>query len=252
MSLSIVVLAKNEEKNIKKCLEACFFADEILVIDDFSQDGTSKIVKSLEKNKIKLVQRELNNDFATQRNFAFEKVTSEWVLFIDADESISQELAAEIIQITNSQTSQNGFFIKRVDILWGKKITHGELLNFKTLRLGKKDAGAWKGKVHEEWKIKGKVGILENILIHEPHTSIKEFIREINFYTTIRAEELFKKGATTNALLIILYPEAKFILNYFIKMGFLDGVEGLLLSLLMSLHSFLVRGKLYLLQKNKK
>ena len=252
MSLSIVVLTKNEEKNIKRCLEACLFADEVLVIDDFSRDDTPRIVKSLGNNKIKLIRRELNSDFAAQRNFAFEKVTSEWVLFIDADECVSNELAAEIMHITNSQTSQNGFFIKRVDIHWGKKITHGELLNFKTLRLGRKDVGVWRGKVHEEWEVQGEVRVLKNILIHEPHTSIKEFVREINFYTTIRAEELLKKGATTNALLIILYPKAKFILNYFIKMGFLDGVEGLLLSILMSLHSFLVRGKLYLLQKNKK
>ena len=252
MNLSIVVLVKNEEKNIKKCLEACLFADEILVIDDFSWDNTSGIVQSFKENKIKLIQRELNSDFAAQRNFALEKVTGEWILFVDADEYVSKELAAEIIQITNSQTSQNGFFIKRVDILWGKKITHGELLNFKTLRLGKKNKGVWAGKVHEEWKMQGDVGVLKNILIHEPHTSVKEFLREINFYTTIRANELFGQGRTTNVLLIILYPKAKFIFNYFIKMGFLDGVEGFILSVLMSLHSFLVRGKLYLLQKNKK
>lgn len=252
MNLSIVILAKNEEKNIKKCLQTCLFADEILIIDDFSHDDTVKIVNSFEKNKIKLVQRELNNDFAAQRNFGLSQATSEWVLFIDADEFVSQELAAEIMQITNSQTSQNGFFVNRVDMLWDKKITHGELLNFKTLRLGRRDTGVWKGKVHEEWKIQGGVDILKNILIHKPHMSIKEFVEEINFYTTIRAEELFKNGATTNLFLIILYPKAKFILNYFIKKGFLDGIEGFLLSVLMSLHSFLVRGKLYLLQKSKK
>jgi glycosyltransferase involved in cell wall biosynthesis len=252
MSLSIVVLAKNEEKNIKKCLEACLFADEVLVIDDFSQDGTSNIVESFKNKKIRFVQRKLDRDFASQRNFGLNEVAGEWVLFIDADELVSKELAEEIKRVTNSQTLASGFFIKREDILWGKKIAHGELLNFKTLRLGKRNTGTWRGKVHEEWKMQGRVDVLHNILVHEPHASVKEFIREINFYTTIRAEELYREGVTTNALLIILYPKAKFILNYFIKMGFLDGVEGLLLSILMSFHSFLVRGKLYLLQKNKK
>lgn len=250
--ISIVILTKNEEKNILKCLNTCLFADEIIIVDDYSRDDTVKISKSLNSKKIKVIQRKLDSNFAAQRNFGLEQTTHEWVLFVDADETISKKLQEEIKKAVSSKNSIQGFFVKRVDILWGKKMTHGELLNFKILRLGRKDSGVWVGKVHEEWKIKGSVGFLENELIHTPHSSIKEFLFEINFYSSIRAKELFENGVKTNAALVLFYPKAKFVLNYFVKLGFLDGVEGLLLSILMSLHAFLVRSKLYFLQKNKK
>nr|MBI5455569.1 hypothetical protein [Candidatus Levybacteria bacterium] len=150
-----------------------------------------------------------------------------------------------------SNPKYNGFYIKRLDVIWGKMLKHGETGNIKLLRLARKKAGVWYGKVHEQWQIDGKISELENSLIHYPHQTIDEFLKEINFYTSIRAKELYEAGVRGSLKDIIVYPKAKFILNYFIRLGFLDGIEGFIFAIFMSFHSFLVRGKLWLLWKQK-
>ena len=173
---------------------------------------------------------------------------NEWVLFIDADERISPKLRQEINDFIIEEKSQplfNGMYIKRKDIMWGKLLKHGETGNIKLLRLARKDAGAWQGKVHEQWVAEGETDIFENHLVHYPHQTISEFLSEINFYTTIRAKELQSGGEKSSIFKIIFYPKAKFAQNYFLRLGFLDGIEGLVQAILMSFHSFLVRAKLW-------
>lgn len=252
--LSVVIIAKNEEKNILDCLETVLWADEIIIVDDNSEDRTIEVVKSLSSKKIKVYSKSLNEDFASQRNYALSKATKKWVLFLDADERVTNELREEIntFLIENIKISNiNGFFIKRKDIMWGKELKHGETGGIKLLRFAKKDSGIWKGKVHEIWEVEGNISEMENNLIHFPHQTIDEFLSEINFYTTLRAKELYENKIESSVKNIILYPKGKFIKNYFIKLGFLDGIEGLIFAIFMSLHSFLVRGKLWLLWKRK-
>lgn len=247
--LSCVVLTKNEEQNITKCLENVSWADEVIIIDDFSQDKTVDIAK---KTGAVVFSRKLNNDFSSQRNFGLSKAKYDWVLFVDADERVSKALASEIKnKISKLKNNYNGYFIKRRDFMWGRELKYGETGGISLLRLAKRVAGEWQGKVHERWNIKGEIGKLDNSLFHYPHNSINEFLSEINFYTDIRAKELFDKGIKSNFLSIILYTKLKFIQNYFIKLGFLDGTSGLILALIMSFHSFLVRGKLWLLWQKK-
>lgn len=246
--ISIVILTKNEEKNILDCLDSVSWADEIVVVDDFSVDRTVEVIKMF-SSKVKLFKNHLDGDFSAQRNFALSKTTKDWVLFIDADERVSKELREEInsILIEEKNRPQNiGFYISRKDIMWGKILKHGETGNIKLLRLAKRDAGIWQGRVHEEWVINGKVSELEEKIIHYPHQTVNEFLEEINFYTTIRAKELYDKKTEITLKDIILYPKAKFLLNFFLKLGFLDGLEGLIFAILMSFHSFLVRAKLWI------
>ncbi len=247
--LSVVILTKNEEKNIIDCLEAVAWADEIIIVDDNSSDRTLEIVKSLENKKIKTYKNDLNGDFSNQRNFGLSKTTKKWVLFIDADERVDSELHEEIntIIINSKGQEKDGYFIKRKDIIWGKMLKHGETGNISLLRLAKRGAGIWMGKVHEVWQVNGKTGEFNNYLLHYPHQSIDEFLKEVNFYSTIRAQELYEKKIKVTALDIVSYPFGKFILNYFLKLGFLDGMSGLIFSLMMSFHSFLVRSKLWVL-----
>ncbi len=248
--ISAVVLTKNEEKNIEACLSSLSWCDEIVVIDDNSQDKTVLLAK---KHGAKVYLHDMKGDFSRQRNYGLEKATSEWVLFIDADERVSAPLWYEIMEYTNNPlVSYTGYLIKRTDIMWGKELLHGEVGNIKLLRLAKKDAGMWEDPVHETWKVKGKVLTLEKSLLHYPHPTVAEFLQEINFYTDLRAKQLYKKGKKASWWSIILYPKAKFVLNYFFRGGFLDGLPGLVFALMMSLHSFLVRSKLWLLwQKGK-
>jgi len=249
--ISAIILTKNEENNIKECLKSVSWCDEILVIDDNSTDKTADFAK---KAGAKVITRQLQHDFSAQRNFGLEKAKGDWVLFVDADERITPALWYEIMAITNDPVGiYSGFFLKRKDVIWKKELNYGETGKITLLRLARKDAGIWKGKVHEQWQIKGKTLTLKNPLMHFPHQTIKEFLSEINYYSDLRARELYKKKVKSYWWSIILYPKAKFFVNYIIKAGFLDGLPGLVFALMMSLHSFLVRGKLWFMwQKNKK
>lgn len=249
MKLSAIVLTKNEEKNIRACLKSLSFCDEVIVIDDFSIDKTVEVAR---KMKAYVFNHSLNGDFAAQRNFGQGKARGEWVLFVDADERVTSSLGDEIIQVTNNPIIQySGFNIKRTDFIWGKELKYGETGKVKLLRLAKRNAGQWSGCVHEEWKIKGKIGELKNPLLHYPHPTLTEFLQNINFYTNLRAKELYMQDIQVYWTSIILYPLGKFFLNYFIKLGFLDGIPGLIQAILMSFHSFLVRAKLWMLWQKK-
>jgi glycosyltransferase involved in cell wall biosynthesis len=246
--ISVIILTYNEEKNILDCLETVNWADEIILVDDNSTDRTVEIAKAQQSKNLKVLENPLGGDFAKQRNFALSHAQNEWVLFIDADERVSAELRTEINDLIIEEKEHavfNGMYLKRKDFMWSKILKHGETGNIELLRLGRKTAGKWQGKVHEVWEITGKTDTLENNLIHYPHQTISEFLQEINFYTTLRAKELFEKGEKSSMFKVIAYPKAKFIQNYFIKLGFLDGLEGLVQAIIMSFHSFLVRAKLW-------
>ncbi len=245
--ISVVVLTKNEEKNLEKCLKALLWCDEILVIDDNSNDKTVQIAKKFD---VKVFQQTLQ-DFSLQRNFGLEKAQGEWILFIDADELVSKDLKEEIQKIIKNTKKYDGFYLKRVDELWKKILLHGEIGNIRLLRLGRKEKGKWRGRVHEVWEINGRIGELKNKLIHYPHQSIEEFLKEINSYTDLRAKELHEMGIKTSFGQIVFYPIGKFVVNYLLKGGFLDGLEGFIFAIVMSSHSFLVRGKLWLLWQKK-
>lgn len=250
--LSVVILTKNEEKNIIDCLETVNWADEVIIVDDNSIDRTIEIIEGLENKKIKIYKNTLDGDFSKQRNFGLSKCTKKWVLFVDSDERVTPQLREEINSlIINGVEKYDGYFIKRVDFMWGKMLRHGETGNIKLLRLIKKGKGVWLGDVHESIQVDGKVDSLENPLYHFPHQNVNDFLAEVNFYSTLRAKELYRKKVKSSALDIILYTKGKFLLNYVVKLGFLDGIEGIVFALMMSFHSFLVRSKLWLLwQKN--
>lgn len=248
MSLTTIVLTKNAAATIEQCLQSLSWSDEILVVDDGSTDATTALAKKMDA---RVISRSLKGDFASQRNFALEHAKGDWILYVDSDEVVSRGLASEIaVKIKHQEVRYNGYYIKRQDIVWGKKVRFGENGAMWLLRLAKKDMGVWKGKVHEVWKVEGNIGKLENVLYHYPHPTLTEFLQEINNYTTIRAQELYGKGVRVHWWDIILYPKAKFLQNYLLKKGFRDGTIGLVLALCMSLHSFLVRSKVWQLQKN--
>jgi glycosyltransferase involved in cell wall biosynthesis len=243
--ISVVILTKNEEKNIEACLESVAWCDEKIIIDDHSTDKTTSIAK---EKGAKVYLRYMQNDFADQRNYGIEKANGDWILFIDADERVSSALWYEIMQQTSQTIGDTmGFYIKRQDTMWGHILKYGESGNMYLLRLAKKNIGKWVGRVHEVWKITGKTEILKNPLDHYPHTTVADFLREINFYTDLRAEDLYTKKIKANWLSIIVYPKSKFLQNYIFKRGFMDGIPGLVFAMLMSFHSFLVRSKLWLL-----
>jgi glycosyltransferase involved in cell wall biosynthesis len=246
--ISAIVLTKNEEKNIKDCLKSLSFADEIIVIDDYSQDRTREIAK---KMGARVFKRSLNEDFASQRNFGLDKANSKWVLFVDADERVSEKLRDEIIQITaNPFIEKCGFFIKRRDFLWGKELRYGEVGRIKLLRLACKDSGKWVRRVHEKWRVVGRTGTLNNPINHHPHASLREFLLSINRLSTLHARANKEEGKKSSLVKIIFWPLGHFLVNFFVKKGFLDKTPGFMVAMMMSFHSFLSWSKLWILQRS--
>jgi glycosyltransferase involved in cell wall biosynthesis len=244
--ISVIILAKNEEQVIKRCIESVKWCSEIILIDDESQDKTVEIAQ---KFGVKIYTRALGKDFSAQRNFGISKATHEWILFVDADEVISDALAYEISNATEFRGQDlkiyNGFYLRRSDFMWGKQLRYGETGDVKLLRLGRRGFGQWKGMAHERWEMNGLIGKLINPMLHYPHQTLEKFLNEVNFYTDIRAKELSGKNTKVFFWSILLYPLGKFMLNYFVKRGFMDGIRGLVVAVVMSFHSFLVRGKLW-------
>lgn len=238
--ITAVILTKNEEKNIKNCLDHLKWCSEIILIDDYSTDKTIKIARqALRKFKAKIFKRHLNNNFAAQRNFGAKHAAGDWVLFVDADEIVSPKLRNEITKKITKNNKTKGYYLKRTDYFMGKPLAYGETASVKLLRLAQIKSGQWKRKVHEYWNVKGEVECLENHLLHFPHPSLSEFITDINFYSTLHAAEIQKEGKKATVFKVIFYPLAKFFLNYFVKLGFLDGKEGFTIAIIMSFHSFL-------------
>lgn len=250
--ISAVILTKNEEKNILECLHSLRWCDEIIVIDDYSEDKTIDLINKWKTKEVKVYKHHLANNFSAQRNYGLTKASGNWVLFVDADERVTSSLQYEILSLINASVENiNGYLIKRKDIIWGKELKHGETNKIKILRLAKRTSGEWKGNVHEVWCINGKTAILKNPLIHYPHRTLNDFLKEVNYYTDIRAKELYQQRRKVKFWSIIFFPSAKFIQNYIFRLGFLDGMRGLIIAVLMSFHSFLVRGKLWSLWRKK-
>lgn len=244
--ITAVVLTHNDASIITRCLHGIQWCDEVIVVDDNSTDGTMAIAK---KFGAKAYIHPLHDDFAAQRNFGLEKAKGPWALFVDSDEVISDELAREIQGLS---LDQNGYFMKRKDWWGGRWLTHGETGNTKLLRLAKKDAGKWEQPVHEEWKIAGNVKTLVNPLLHYPHQNVAQFLEEISRYSGVYAKYLAVKGIREPMWHIVAKPVSKFFVNYIWRLGFLDGTAGVVIALMMSFHSFLVRGKLWQLHDRKK
>src|SRR3990167_1565394 len=249
MDLSAVILAKNEEENILQSIESVNFCDEIIVIDDYSKDKTTEIARNHGAN---VFRRRLNNDFASQRNFGLQKAKGEWVLFLDADERVSENLKKEILHLIGTPKSgYSGFFLKRKDVIFGKEVNHGEMGSLKLLRLAKKGSGFWKRSVHESWNVKGKTLTLANSIYHYPHQNLREFIDSVNYFSSLHALSNRREGKNSSLVKIILWPLGHFIKNWIFKKGFLDGTLGFVMAMFMSFHSFLAWSKLWLLQKKR-
>ena len=142
----------------------------------------------------------------------------------------------------------NGFYIPRRDIFLEKELRHGETGNAKFLRLVRNGKGRWQRPVHEVLTVEGETKKLTSPLLHYSHKNFSGFIAKINYYTDINSKYLFGNGVKTSLPAIFFYPLAKFILNYILKKGFMDGTPGFLHAMGMSFHSFLTRGKIWQLQ----
>lgn len=252
--LSLLLLTHNESKNLEKYwdwLPKCKAIKEIIVVDDNSSDDTlEKCQKLGSKNRtVQIFNRELKNDFASQRNFGISKANYNWILWLDADEKPSKKLIHFLNHFDGHQYKNYSF--KRQDIFLKHKLKYGETAYLSFIRLFHKKYGQFTGQIHENWETDKNIKNTKFLIFHYSHPTIKSFIQKINIYSDIRSQELFNIDKTTNMFEIIFFPIGKFIQNYFLRLGFLDGTPGIIMALCMSFHVFLNKAKLWHLSKQQ-
>ncbi len=252
-NISLLLLTHNEAGILKKnfdWLTQCPNINEIIVIDDQSTDDTVKTVKTLKvpkSTKIKVISHPLNQDFSAQRQFGVDIAINDWILWLDPDETPDYKLITYLQSF--NPNNESAFLIPRIDYFEGKLLKHGETGHSCFIRLFNRKYGKFIGKVHEVWFSSTPASNLKYDIYHHSHPNLKSFLEKINFYSEIRSLELYQQGINPSLFQIIFYPIGKFIINYWLKLGFLDGTPGIIMAITMSFHSFLVRAKLWKLSQ---
>ena len=239
--ISVTIITKNEERNIRDCLESVKWADEIVVVDSGSTDDTLKICKSIQAR----IYQEDWKGFSRQKNSAIEKAGNEWILSLDADERIPPDLRKEIQTILEQNPPEQGYFIARRNFFLGRWIRHCGWYPDYNLRLFRKSQGRFGERaVHERVEIQGKLGYLKHPLEHKTYCSLGDFIQRMDRYSTLAAAEMRSQGRSYRFSDALLRPPFTFLQMYFLRAGFLEGYLGFLLSILYSFYTFLKYSKL--------
>ncbi|GAB6183324.1 glycosyltransferase family 2 protein [Thermodesulfovibrio hydrogeniphilus] len=241
--VSVAIITKNEEDNIRDALESVKDFEEIVVVDSFSTDKTVEICR-LYTDKIYQIEWK---GFAEQKQMAVDKTSLQWVLILDADERVTEELKEEIVEIIK-KGDKDGYFIPRKNFFLGKWIRHSGWWPDYTLRLSKKDKGRMENRlVHEKISLQGEAGYLKSPLLHFTYKSIEEFIEKMQKYSTLSALEILNKKPSKYKVIVklILSPIFTFFKMYLLRLGFLDGLRGFILAILYSFYSFLKYAKVW-------
>ena len=248
--LTVVVLTKNEEKNILEVIEnAHKVTEKILVVDSGSTDKT---VELAEANGAKVVYRAWDNDFSEQRNFALEQVDTEWVLYLDADERINDELASAIKKEMQAPRKAMFKFIRR-NSAFGKDFKYGVLGPDSVLRMFPANAAHWEGKVHENPVGNLPVITLQGFLKHYTYADFDQYISKMNTYSTIGAQNNKAKNKKVSVIKDFVFrPFFAFVKMYILKLGFLEGWLGFVLCLNYANYTLNKYVKLKLIDEEKK
>ncbi len=248
INLSAVIIALNEENNIKDCLESVSWADEIVVVDSFSSDETANIVK---KYTDRFFQKEFKGHIE-QKNYALSLANGKWIVSIDADERISDELKNEIKETINSPSPLSGYFIRRENYYLGKKINHSGWNPDCKIRLFRKDKGKWGGRnPHDSVILNGKAGYLKAPIIHLSYNNLERHFSQIDYFTSIGAEEYFQSGKKCRLYHLLFLPFVTLFKKLILKGAFLDGERGVMISLSTVFSEFLKYAKLWELNEKK-
>jgi glycosyltransferase involved in cell wall biosynthesis len=246
--LSISIITKNEEANIERCLESVKWADEIIIVDSGSTDKTLDICQNY---NCRIIETEWLG-FGCTKQIGVNSATNDWVLSIDADEEVTNELKNKILQLIQS-TTFHAFSIKRVSYYLKKRIEYSGWQTDYPIRLFNKNHGNFNGaSVHETVVMdSNSISNIDEIMLHYPFPTINIHINKINHYSQLGAENLFNKNKKTTLIYAVFSGIVKFIKMYLIKKGFLDGKEGLILAVLSGFSSTLKYFKLWSLWRVK-
>jgi len=244
--LSAIIITKDEAQNITGCLGALKFANETIVVDTGSSDNTIDLARA---GGADVYQTDWQG-FGHGKSFALKKATGEWVLSVDADEIITDDLAKEI-KSAIEKDNYNGFEIPRRTNFLGKWIRHSGWYPDYVLRLFKKESGHFTDStVHEKVIVDGPIGKLKNPLLHYSYPDMNRYLRKLETYTDLASKQMYEKGKRFSFASLLFKPAGTFCRHFIFRAGFLDGIEGFMIACLSSYGKFIRLIKLRQLEKS--
>jgi len=245
--ISAVAISFNEADNIERYIKSLAFADEIIIIDSYSTDNTVALAKQL---GAKVIQREFDN-FSNQRNFAIDQARYDWVVFFDLDEVISEDLANEITGIVHSEQPLKAYHVKRDFYFMGKQMRYSGFQTDVSVRLFHKKYCRYNGKaVHETIATKEKIGRLKHSVKHYTYKSFDDYNDKLTHYSKLQAKVLYDKNIRPNLYHFLCRPLYRFLHQYIIRLGFLDGKEGFILCYVHGFSVFKRYAQLWLMYRD--
>lgn len=242
LNCSVIVITKNEAHNIAECLSSVSFCDDLIVVDAESTDGTAAIAKD---HSARVFVRRWEG-FSAAKQFGATQSRHPWILWLDADERVLPELAEELKQLIPKDPAEAAFTVARRAYFLGRWIKHSGWYPGRVARLFRKDRASLNdAAVHEGLQVNGAVGALNHDLLHFTDPNIYHYFAKFNRYTTLASGELERKGKSFAVSDLIIRPWWQFIRMYLLRLGFLDGRQGLLLALFSSAYVFTKYAKLW-------
>ncbi len=245
LKLSSIIIAKNEETNIRKCIESQLSCidDIVVIVDDKSTDSTLLIVK--EYQQINAEVKEWRG-YSKTKEYALSLTKNDWVFWIDADEVITKELQNELLEFKKSKLEYEAYSVARRAYFLGKWIKHSGWYPGRVVRLFNKQKAVFADKdVHEHLIVSGNTGKLKFDLEHYTDPDIHHYFEKFNRYTSLAAEELFRQNKKVKISDLFLRPVFLFKKMYFLRLGFLDGIHGFILAVFSSVYVFTKYAKLF-------
>jgi glycosyltransferase involved in cell wall biosynthesis len=247
--VSVYMITYNNEETIERALKSVTWANEIVIVDSFSNDRTVEIGR---KFTDKLFQRKWPGH-RDQYQYAADLTTHEWIMFVDADEEVSPELAQEIREVLGGKVEGvDGFFVYRRTFYLGRWIRYGGWYPDGEIRLYRRNKGRWEGGLHARVVIEGTVRSLKNQYLHYTYRNISDQIQTIDKYSRIAAEDMVKQGERFSLFKLLFHPPFRFIKEYFFKSGFRDGLPGFVIVISTMYYVFIKYAKLWELIRTQK
>ena len=240
MKITATIITLDEERNIARAIESLRCCDEILILDSGSTDRTVELATNL---GVRVIEADWRG-YAGQKNWAAEQATHEWILSLDADEALSEALEAEILNLKKTGPRYDAYTMPRLARYLGRWIYHAGWYPDRKIRLYHRDKAKWFGDfVHESVRCEGRVGDLESDILHFTCDSLSEHLRTLDRYTTLAAQELVANKIPVPIWSLIFDPPWNFVRAYLFQRGFMDGLEGLIISYMAAFYTFLKYSK---------
>jgi len=247
--VSVIIITQNEACNIRDCMKSVSWADEIIIVDAESTDGTRELCREF-TNRIFVRPW---SGFANQKQFALDHASQPWVLSIDADERVPDELAQEIKTIIASSPEHDGYKIPRLSTFLGKPIYHGGWYPGYQVRLFRRDKCRLSAsRVHEGFVVDGSIGTLKNHMMHYTHATLEESLTRLNRYSTLEALDRFERlrDKKIHWWDLLAHPFAEFFRKFIAKSGWRDGMHGFLMATISAMVKLSLYAKMWEMQKD--